>query len=88
MVGTVHSSLIPRRGGHPFATLVSPLPIACPSSPARLTQLTLAIRHRGFTARYCEVKTGSIAQWKRGQFIKAGEVIAKVGKMYSLSMLH
>lgn len=48
----------------------------------------IAIRHRGFTARYCEVKTGSIAQWKRGQFVKAGDVIAKVGKMYSLSMLH
>jgi murein DD-endopeptidase MepM/ murein hydrolase activator NlpD len=48
----------------------------------------IALRHKGFIARYCEVKTDSLEGIKRGQLFKAGEVIAKVGKMYSLSMLH
>ena len=48
----------------------------------------IALRHKGFIARYCEVKTESLADIKRGQLFKAGQVIAKVGKMFSLSMLH
>src|SRR5450432_4087463 len=48
----------------------------------------IALRHRGFIARYCEVKTESLANVRRGQLFKAGEVVAKVGRMFSLSMLH
>ena len=49
----------------------------------------IALRHKGgFIARYCEVKTDSLENITRGQLFKAGEVVAKVGKMFTLSMLH
>jgi murein DD-endopeptidase MepM/ murein hydrolase activator NlpD len=48
----------------------------------------IAIQHRaGFVARYCEVPTGSITVG-RGESVKAGQVIAKVGKLNEQSMLH
>lgn len=48
----------------------------------------IAIRHRGgFVARYCEVPTQSITV-AQGQPVKAGQVIAQVGKLNKDAMLH
>lgn len=46
----------------------------------------IEIKHNNFLIRYCEIKSGSGV--RRGQNVKAGEVIALVGKMYTSSMLH
>jgi murein DD-endopeptidase MepM/ murein hydrolase activator NlpD len=47
----------------------------------------VAIQHHGYVVRYCEVK--SVAPGiRRGSFIRAGTVIAFVGKMFVSSMLH
>jgi len=48
----------------------------------------IALRHGSYVVRYCEVKTDSLANVKQKQVFEAGEVIAKVGRMLILSMLH
>jgi murein DD-endopeptidase MepM/ murein hydrolase activator NlpD len=48
---------------------------------------SMAIQHPGFVARYCEIR--SVAPGVgAGTMVKAGGVIAFVGKMYVDSMLH
>lgn len=49
---------------------------------------SVVIQHLGFCARYCEVIWDKKSPLKRGKEVKAGEVIAHVGKMYVDSMLH
>lgn len=49
----------------------------------------IAVQHKsGFVARYCELLQESIAGLREGQFVKSGQVVAKVGKMRVDSMLH
>lgn len=48
----------------------------------------IAIRHGLFTIRYCEVIPESIFWAQKGALVKEGQVIAKVGRMNKLSMLH
>jgi murein DD-endopeptidase MepM/ murein hydrolase activator NlpD len=49
----------------------------------------LAIRHPVGLVRYCEVQGEAlIKSYHKGKKVKAGEVIAHVGKMYRDSMLH
>lgn len=49
----------------------------------------IALAHPGgYVARYCEVLASSIKDIERNQRFKAGDVIAKVGKMLTMSMLH
>lgn len=49
----------------------------------------IALKHPGgYIARYCEILPDSIEDTERNQRFKAGDVIARVGKMYSMSMLH
>jgi len=47
----------------------------------------LVIRHVGFVARYCEIK-GFGKGVVRGATVRAGDVVAYVGKMFTTSMLH
>lgn len=48
---------------------------------------SMALQHPGFVARYCEIR--SVAPGVgAGTMVKAGDVIAFVGKMYVDSMLH
>jgi murein DD-endopeptidase MepM/ murein hydrolase activator NlpD len=47
----------------------------------------VVVQHRGYVVRYCEVK--SVAPGiRRGAVVRAGTVIAYVGKMFVSSMLH
>jgi murein DD-endopeptidase MepM/ murein hydrolase activator NlpD len=49
----------------------------------------IALEHSGgYIVRYCEVLNDSLDGIEKGRLFSAGEVVAKVGKMYSLSMLH
>ncbi len=49
----------------------------------------LAIRHTAGVIRYCEIEEEDLAKSLReGDAVKAGQVIAYVGKMYRDSMLH
>lgn len=48
---------------------------------------SITVRHDHFTVRYCEVK-GFGKGIRLGTAVKAGDVIAYVGKMLTLSMLH
>jgi hypothetical protein len=45
------------------------------------------VQHGGYLVRYCEVK-GVAPGIRRGSVVSAGTVIAYVGKMYTMSMLH
>jgi murein DD-endopeptidase MepM/ murein hydrolase activator NlpD len=47
----------------------------------------MAVQHHGFVARYCEIK-GVAPGIGCGTIVKAGDVIAFVGKMHVDSMLH
>lgn len=47
----------------------------------------MAVQHHGFVARYCEIR-GVATGIGRGSIVKAGDVIAFVGKMFVDSMLH
>jgi hypothetical protein len=47
----------------------------------------MAVQHHGFVARYCEIK-GVAPGIGCGTMVKAGDVIAFVGKMHTDSMLH
>jgi murein DD-endopeptidase MepM/ murein hydrolase activator NlpD len=49
--------------------------------------MTIAVQHHGFVARYCEIR-GVANGIGRGSIVKAGDVIAFVGKMFVDSMLH
>jgi murein DD-endopeptidase MepM/ murein hydrolase activator NlpD len=47
----------------------------------------VAVQHNGYVVRYCEVK--GVAQGiRRGSFVRAGTVVAFVGRMFLSSMLH
>ena len=49
----------------------------------------LTIRHPAGVIRYCEIEDESfLKQYRAGTAVKAGQVIAHVGKMYRDSMLH
>jgi len=48
---------------------------------------SVAVQHHGFVARYCEIR-GVATGIRRGSIVKAGDVIAFVGKMFVDSMLH
>lgn len=49
----------------------------------------LAIRHSVGVIRYCEIEEEPfIRQFERGTVVRAGQLIAHVGKMYRDSMLH
>jgi murein DD-endopeptidase MepM/ murein hydrolase activator NlpD len=49
----------------------------------------IAVKHRsGFVVRYCEVLKDSIATMRKGDPVRAGQIIAQVGKMFRDSMLH
>lgn len=51
--------------------------------------LQLAIRHRVGLVRYCEIELEDlVTDLQQGDEVKAGQVIAHVGKMYRDSMLH
>ena len=48
---------------------------------------SIAVQHQGYVARYCEIK-GVAPGIGWGTIVKAGDVIAFVGKMHVDSMLH
>ncbi len=48
----------------------------------------LEIQHRDFIARYCEIKLTTPKNVCVGNYVKAGQTIGYVSKLFSLSMLH
>jgi murein DD-endopeptidase MepM/ murein hydrolase activator NlpD len=47
----------------------------------------LVIQHSGFVARYCEIRDAAPGI-KRGSQVRAGQVVAYVGQMFHMAMLH
>jgi len=47
----------------------------------------LEIQHPGFVARYCEIESVAPGIVK-GKGVQAGQVVAYVGRMFTMSMLH
>jgi hypothetical protein len=64
----------------------APGPPAHPA-PAVSPPCANVVQHGGYLVRYCEVK-GVAPGIRRGSVVSAGAVIAYVGKMYTMSMLH
>jgi len=47
----------------------------------------LVIRHLGFVARYCEIGDAATGI-RKGSQVRAGQVVAYVGQMFHMAMLH
>ena len=47
----------------------------------------IEVQHPGFVVRYCEIR-GAAKGVQTGTHVTAGQIIAYVGRMYTMSMLH